>query len=151
MAVKNKQAETTTAQTAASESNEPVNGAANGADSTPVKRGPKGPRTTAPFTWTREMEQAFVQVMSSPRKEREIRTASWVSSVLNLHPAFASAQVTAQQVNSHVEALRVKLPKNGLAVPPWLALDVIKRALDVDFWSGIAGAAGAGAGAGAAE
>lgn len=149
MAVKNSK-QTSSVQT---DSNEPANGAANSAaDSTPVKRGPKGPRTTAPFTWTREMETAFVQVMSSPKKEREIRTASWVSSVLNLHPAFASAQVTAQQVNSHVEALRVKLPKNGLAVPPWLALDVVKRApLDVDFWSGIAGVASAGAGAGAAE
>lgn len=124
----------------------PVDATANGGAK---KRGPKGPRTSAPFEWSRPMEEAFVQVMSSPKEEGKIRTAAWVSHTLNMHPAYKDSQVTPQLVTAHVTGWQETLKKNGRPVPSWLHLDVVKRAaLDLNFWDTVAGAAGAeGAGA----
>lgn len=150
MAVKNPQKSVETPVSANAQTQDiapaPVDTSANGSAK---KRGPKGPRTTAPFEWSRAMEEAFVHVMSSPKEEGKIRTAAWVAHTLNMHPAYKDSQVTPQLVTAHVNAWQETLKKNGRAVPSWLQLDVVKRQpLDLNFWDTVAGAAGAeGAGA----
>lgn len=116
-----------------------ANGAANGA--TGAKRGPKGPRTSAPYVWSREMDAALAAILKAEKRPNEVRTASVVAYELNKQDAFSGGnRVSAQQVNSHVEALRTQLPKNGLPVPSWLALDSIKRqALDTGLWGSLVG------------
>lgn len=111
---------------------------ANGA--TGAKRGPKGPRTSAPYVWSREMDAALAAFLREEKRPNEVRTASVVAYELNKQDAFSGNPVTAQQVNSHVEALRTQLPKNGLPVPSWLALDSVKRQpLDTGLWGSLVG------------
>lgn len=115
-----------------------ADGAASGA--TGAKRGPKGPRTSAPYTWSREMDAELADILKAEKRPNEVRTASVVAYELNKTDAFSTNPVSAQQVNSHVEALRTQLPKNGLTVPSWLALDTVKRqALDAGLWGSLVG------------
>lgn len=104
------------------------------------KRGPKGPRTSAPYVWSRDMDAALANILKAEKRPNEVRTASVVAYELNKQDAFSGSPVSAQQVNSHVEALRTQLPKNGLPVPSWLALDTVKRqALDTGLWGSLVG------------
>lgn len=148
MAVKqasaNKSAETQVSTDTQTPDNVSATGApANGA----AKRGPKGPRTTAPLEWNREMMSALVDILKPPKKPNEVRTAALVAYELNKTPAFADNPVTAQQVASYVASLQKSLPnpKKGedrapMPVPPWLTLDVVKRqTVDTEFWGSLVG------------
>lgn len=123
-----------------SEASAPTPNGATGANVSASKRGPKGPRTSAPYVWSREMDAALAAILKAEKRPNEVRTASVVAYELNKQDAFSGNPVTAQQVNSHVEALRTQLPKNGLSVPSWLALDSVKRQpLDTGLWGSLVG------------
>jgi hypothetical protein len=121
----------------------PETASTTGNGTTGHKRGPKGPRTTTPLVWSREMQTALVGILRADRRPGEIRTPSVVSYELGK----LGVTVTPQQVATFVETQRNKLPKtttpefpNGMPVPEWLHLDTVKRqTVDAELWGSLVG------------